>query len=97
MSKCDKLLRKASASKKSFRFSDLCRLVECWGYELRPQRKPGSHIRIYKHKDLKLPATEAMLNLQPNKRKQDLARPYQIDQVLDAIDLIRFRFPNYEP
>lgn len=97
MSKCSELLRNAKTSRKSVRFSDLCRLVKCWGYELRPHKKRGAHIRIYKHMELKLPATEAMLNLQPNKKKRDLARPYQVGQVLGAIEYIRTQFPDYKP
>ncbi len=97
MTKCEKLLEKVKASKTSVRFTDLGKLVVCWGYQLQPNRTGGTHIQIYKHKDLRLPINEAMLNLQPDKKKRNIAKPYQVRQVLSAIEIIKSQFPDYKP
>jgi predicted RNA binding protein YcfA (HicA-like mRNA interferase family) len=46
MAKCDKLLEKASRAPNGLRFTELCKLAECYGFTL--QRQHGSH-HIYKH------------------------------------------------
>ena len=66
------------------RFSDLTRLVEALGYELRRVR--GDH-HLFKH-----PQIEKKLNLQPA-RSGD-AKPYQVDQVANAIRLYDLRLED---
>ncbi len=46
MAKCDKLLEKARQAPKGLRFTELCKLAECFGFEF--QRQRGSH-HMYKH------------------------------------------------
>ena len=79
MARCDKLFSKAQRAPAALRFSELCALAECWGYEFREQR--GSH-RKYKHEHLRLPIPHALQVFQNDKGK---AKPYQVRQLLDAI------------
>lgn len=57
------------------RFSDLTRLIQALGYELRRVR--GDH-HLFKH-----PGIEKKVNLQPARNGQ--AKPYQVAQVAEAI------------
>ncbi len=90
MGKCDKLLEKARNAPHNLRFSELCALAACWGYELTAKR--GSH-RKYKHAYLRLPALHAMQVFQNVK---GAAKPYQVDQLLDAIDSIEVLYPDFK-
>lgn len=90
MKKCSKLLLKAVESPESMRFSELCRLAVCWGYEFKGQK--GAH-RKYKHERLRLPKEGAMFILQPD--RDGNAKPYQVKQVTTAIDYIESEFPDY--
>ena len=74
MGKCDKLLAKASRNPSGLRFTELCQLAECAGFELSRQR--GSH-RIFRHRGL-----GRTLSLQDF---QGQAKPYQVRQVLAII------------
>jgi predicted RNA binding protein YcfA (HicA-like mRNA interferase family) len=77
MANCEKLFKKASNNLSGISFSDLFKLAECYGYEL--ARIKGSH-HIYKRPTAKL------LTLQPD--KDGKAKPYQVKQVLEAIEEI---------
>lgn len=68
----DRILGGSTAN---IRFSDLTRLVEALGYELRRVR--GDH-HLFKH-----PEIEKKLNLQPDRGGD--AKPYQVGQVTNAI------------
>lgn len=78
MANCKKLYQKILNNSSGVRFSDLCKLAECYGYEL--ARTKGSHM-IYKR-----PGTIGILTLQPD--KDGKAKEYQVDQVLEAIEEI---------
>jgi predicted RNA binding protein YcfA (HicA-like mRNA interferase family) len=56
-------------------FTEFCRLIEAFGFELR--RISGSH-HIYRH-----PRTSRPLSLQPRERE---AKSYQIRQFLEMIE-----------
>lgn len=70
-----KLLRKALASPRNFRFSEMIALVEGFGFRL--SRTGGSH-HIYVH-----PEVAELVNLQEVRGK---AKPYQIDQFLRLVE-----------
>ena len=70
-----KLLQKALSAPNNFRFSDMVRLAEAFGFRL--SRKSGSH-HIYAH-----PGVTELLNLQDVKGK---AKPYQIRQCLKLVE-----------
>ncbi len=80
MGKTEKLYQKAIRSPKNFLFRDLCLLVERVGFELRKTSSGTSH-RFYRH-----PLIMEPINLQPFPRDSKLAKPYQVQQVLDIID-----------
>lgn len=69
----DRLL--GGTSDRSFRFDDLCNLLERLGFV--EQRRPGSH-RIFTRADI-----AEILNLQP--RRGGEAKPYQVRQVRDVV------------
>ena len=74
-----KLLDTARRSPAGLKFRDLCSLAEAAGFVL--DRQAGSHL-IYRH------ATRAdvpRLNLQEG--KSGAAKPYQVQQVLDTLNL----------
>lgn len=74
MSKCDKLLKKAQQSPNNLRFEELCQLAVCYGFVF--DRQKGSH-HIYEH-----PKLRDLMDFQP---KDGRAKPYQINQLLEAI------------
>lgn len=78
MGKKEKLLQKAINSPNNFAFTDLCKLAELHGYKYRDTR--GDH-KTYRH-----PVTKVMMNFQPDKNNKKLAKPYQITQLLTAIN-----------
>lgn len=79
MSKCDKFLAKARSSAKNFRFDDLCKLAECFGWLA--TRQKSSHC-MYENDTLD--STQGrMQNFQSVKGE---AKPYQVKQLLDAIE-----------
>jgi predicted RNA binding protein YcfA (HicA-like mRNA interferase family) len=69
------LKRLQTGSFNNVRFSDLVRLVEALGFELRGQR--GSH-RIYRHRTY-----QEKLNLQPLRNGD--AKPYQLRQLMSLV------------
>lgn len=77
MPNCDKLLEHARNSPADLRFTQICQLAECYGFVF--DRQAGSH-RIYKR-----PMWPQVMNFQDCKGK---AKPYQVRQLLNAIDLI---------
>ena len=89
MGRCDKVLKKARTSATNFKFSDLCRLAECWGYDEKGGK--GSHVK-FKHSKLRLPKQHAMQVFQSRKGQ---AVPYQVKQLLKAIEHIEENYPNY--
>lgn len=80
MADCEKLLEQAQNAPAALRFSQLCRLAECFGFEIARQR--GSH-RIYKRSGYM-----RMMTFQDDGGK---AKPYQVRQLLDVIDHLRER------
>jgi len=70
-----KLLEKALASPRNFRFSDLITLVEAFGFRL--SRASGSH-HIFVHPDV-----VELINLQEVRGQ---AKPYQIGQFLRLVE-----------
>jgi len=80
MGKCDKLLEKAKSSPRNFRFVDLCKLAECFGW-IATRHDRSSH-RIYFNPHF--PDRDgATMNFQDRKGQ---AKPTQIRQLLDAIE-----------
>jgi predicted RNA binding protein YcfA (HicA-like mRNA interferase family) len=63
MSQWDKLLTRICSLEKDIRFEELCKVLESYGYEMRPPRKGSSHctfrkqgrksITIPKHRPIK--------------------------------------------
>jgi len=78
MAKREKLLDRIRNNPRGTRFADLQRLLRASGFEL--QRVVGSH-HIYRH------ATGRMCNIQ--EAPGGMAKPYQVEQVLEAIDAAR--------
>jgi hypothetical protein len=70
-----KLLQKALSAPQNFRFSDMLRLAQAFGFRL--SRKRGSH-HIFVH-----PGVTEFLNLQ---EVQGKAKPYQIRQFLSLVE-----------
>ncbi len=70
-----KLLQKAISTPQNFRFIDMVKLAEAFGFRF--SRKSGSH-QIYIH-----PRVTELLNLQEVKGK---AKPYQIRQFLKLVE-----------
>ena len=73
--KKQKLLSKALAGSKNFRFSDLVTLVEAFGFNL--QRVSGSH-HIFTH-----PQIPELVNLQ---NVNGASKPYQVRQFLSLVE-----------
>jgi len=75
MDRCRSLLARALREPASLRFVEVCRLAECHGFER--VRTRGSH-HIYKR-----PGFTRHLNLQDVTGR---AKPYQVRQLLSALD-----------
>lgn len=75
---CMKRLAEARANLISLRFGNLCALAECFGCIF--VRQSGSH-RIYKRK-----GSTVLMNFQEDRNSR--AKPYQVRQLLAAIDEI---------
>jgi len=82
MNKCQKLLSKAKTSAKNFRFADLCKLAECYGWVF--VRQDSSHM-IYENSELDL-TQGRMQNFQEANGE---AKPYQVKQLLVAIEFCK--------
>jgi len=76
MARCDKLLAEARNNPKGLRFAELCYLAQCHGFTLKRQK--GSHHQ-YTREGLTRP-----LNFQ--EAKNGMAKPYQVKDLLAAID-----------
>ncbi|MEP7272848.1 MAG: type II toxin-antitoxin system HicA family toxin [Acidobacteriota bacterium] len=74
MASCKALLEKAKNKPKNLRFDELCALANCFGYQYR--RTKGSH-EIY---------TKPGKNPMNFQNEKGNAKPYQVRQLLDAIE-----------
>lgn len=82
MASCEKLLDKARRSPSNLTFDEICKLAECEGFLAHP--KNGTSHAVYTHPKLgNTPGS--LMNFQSRKGK---AKPYQVKQLLDAIDAI---------
>ncbi|MBX9928485.1 MAG: type II toxin-antitoxin system HicA family toxin [Gemmatimonadaceae bacterium] len=81
MSDCDDLLSKARNNPQGVRFSDICALATCFGWVF--DRASGSH-HIYKKAGHRI-----AMNFQD---VRGMAKPYQVRQLLRAIDSLE----NYQ-
>ena len=80
--KREKLLEKAKGSPYNLRFDELCRLAECYGWLF--ERQDGTSHKVYRHPALgNTPA--ALMNFQ---KKDGKAKPYQVRQLLGAIEFL---------
>lgn len=77
MPTCQALLAKARSNPVGLRFSELCDLAECYGWQF--DRSRGSH-RIYKRAGVML-----AMNFQD---VRGFAKAYQVRQLLRAIDAL---------
>ncbi len=82
MSRCDKLENKARRNPNGLKFNELLYLAECNGFVFRRQK--GTSHRIYTH-----PFFARPLPFQTGKKGE--AKPYQVRQLLDAMDQLRSR------
>jgi len=82
MAKCEKLLDKARNSPNNYRFSDLCKLAECFGWKFR--RQDGTSHRQYSNPSLES-ASGGYMNFQDMNGK---AVPYQVRRLLKAIETL---------
>lgn len=73
MSRCDDLLTRARQNPSGLRFTELCRLAECHGFEF--ARQKGSH-RIYRRAGRLMSFQEV----------RGMAKEYQVRQLLAAIE-----------
>jgi len=80
MANCAKLLEKAKNSPNNLRFSELCRLAECYGWEFKPQQ--GTSHLIGFNPSLTNEQGRRM-NFQNFKGK---AKPHNVRQLLAAIE-----------
>jgi hypothetical protein len=76
-----KLLQRALTAPNNFRFSDMVKLAEAFGFRL--SRSGGSH-HIFVH-----PQVRELLNLQEVRGK---AKPYQIAQFLKLVEKYNLEF-----
>ena len=79
MDKCQKLLQKARRSPKNLRFDELGSLAKCYGWVFK--RQNGAH-QIYENVQL-TPEDGRLMNFQSDQGK---AKPYQVNQLLNAIE-----------
>ena len=77
MKKNNKTYQKALNAAQNLRFTDFQKLVEGLGFTLR-KKKGGSH-RVYTRPDVK-----EIVTIQAD--KHNMAKEYQVNQVLDIID-----------
>jgi hypothetical protein len=75
MGKKEKLFESAKNSVKNFKFNDLIKLAEYYGFVLKRQK--GSHTMMKHTKE------QIFMNFQD---KNGEAKPYQVKQLLDAIE-----------
>lgn len=75
MVKKEKLFQRIQNNQKNVRFSDFCKLMEYFGFEL--IRIRGSH-HLYQHPDI-----DNVMNTQ--QKKDGLAKSYQVKQFLSLV------------
>ncbi len=75
MGRCEKLLDTARNDPGSLRFTEVCYLAECFGFEF--ARQDGSHV-MYKY-----PGYREVMNFQDVKGE---AKKYQVKQLLRALE-----------
>lgn len=80
MAQCEKLLLKAKNSPNNFRFNELCKLAECFGWKFK--RQDGTSHRLYMN-PLLTPEQGRRMNFQSVKGQ---AKPSQVMQLLSAIE-----------
>jgi hypothetical protein len=85
MTRKDSLLDKAKYSPNNLRFQDLCKLAELYGFKFR--RSIGTSHKIYSH-----PKVPKLMNFQNDHGK---AKPYQVRELLDAIEEYELKENNY--
>ncbi len=78
MAQKEKIYYKALDSATNVKFNELCNLAKAVGYKFRNQK--GSH-KTYKHPD-----HPSMMNFQPDNKNKGMAKPYQVRQLLSAIE-----------
>lgn len=78
MPKWKKVLEQAKNAPQNVRYEDLCALAVHFGFE---QRKGGDG----SHKKFKRPGYQTLVFQKANDGK---AKPYQVDQLLEAIELL---------
>ena len=82
MPSCSKILTKARNSPQNVTFTEICKLALCEGWVAHPEN--GSSHAVFTHPKLgNVPGS--LMNFQNKKGK---AKPYQVKQLLDALDLI---------
>jgi hypothetical protein len=81
MANREKLLAKAKSSPSNLRFSEVCKLAECYGWVF--ERKESSHSVFLNPILQNLPGF--MMNFQEHKGN---AKAYQVRQLLTAIELM---------
>ena len=79
MATCEKLREKASNSQNNFRFSDICKLAECFGWKFR--RQDGTSHRQYSN-----PRAKPEFRYMNFQNMGGKAVPYQVRQLLRAIE-----------
>ena len=80
-----KLYKKLKNSPTNASYSDLCKLAELAGFVHKKKtggKKKGGGHKIYKH-----PINKAMMNFQPNKKDKSKAKKYQVDQLIESIEV----------
>lgn len=82
MASCEKLLDKARRSPHNLTFDEICKLAACEGWIAHPAN--GSSHAVFTHPKLGNTAG-SLMNFQSRKGK---AKPYQVKQLLDAIDAV---------
>ena len=80
MGTCEKLREKARNSQNNFRFSDICKLAECYGWNFR--RQDGTSHRQYSNPR----TTPEFRYMNFQNAGGGKAVPYQVRQLLKAIE-----------
>jgi hypothetical protein len=83
MPNCHKLLERARRAPANLRFTEVRSLATCFGWKY--VRTSGDHVM---HKRDKTPTAYALMNFQNVGGK---AKPYQVQQLLDAIEALDLR------
>ena len=76
MSKIERLIQKAIGSPQNLKFTEFCKLCRYFGMKRRKGK--GSH-KVYKRED------PPIFSLSIQKDKNGMAKPFQVDQLLDKV------------